>query len=230
MAPKRRRQDKFAYENQSDLKNLRSDILFEIYKHLDDDNIDNEFELRRMRSVCSSWRSSLLPLKKPLQFPLKLPPPPSSLYSKSRSNKPFTTAYLSRSNILVFPPPSGVEHQESGWIVKVEQRAESSILCLENPLLTLPASFEHPSLFRGSFDMIECNVKEITKSYWFEYGRNNEQNPRKAKAVVCWNNNSKDKYNDFTVLVLFEVGKLGLWRPGEAEWSIIPDPFIEIIY
>ncbi|XP_021845428.2 F-box protein SKIP23-like [Spinacia oleracea] len=218
--PKRKREE----EQHRDWKNLPRDILFEIYQR-----IDGCLKLRRLRSVCSCWRSSLLPLTSSstsLKFPLKLPPP-SFLKPESKLIE-YNEAYLSQSDLFIFPSPPG--HKGGcGWIVRVEQLVESNRWHLQNPYTTTPASFEHPRLFKGSFDIFECNIKEITRCYSLEYStRHHSGNrPKEAKAVVYRNNNNNND-DDFTVLVLFKVeGKLGLWRPGETCWSVITDPLIK---
>ncbi|KAG5253971.1 F-box protein [Salix suchowensis] len=205
---------------------LPSDLLINIANIL-----DARIDLLSLRAVCSPWRSSLpLPPKAPL---LKLPFPIDPNNPNLNSNRHGHFALIESFSYSLEPINRDPKRT---WLIKI-QESESGNVILKDPLARYPlARYPLAGLDRlpKVLNLLDYRVKEISKGYYVEFveqGRapypsifvNEMKSCISIKQVAV--SSSFDKIGDdgFVVLVIYNGGKLALWRMGDEKWSTVND-------
>ncbi|MCI21530.1 F-box protein [Trifolium medium] len=112
------------------------------------ERIDNELDLIRFRSVCSSWRSSSIPNHHHISLPLK--------YSLS---DPFCS--LSKCNIfLIKPPQQQDETLIYPWLIRVTENSSGKTKLYESLFLT-----KFPFTFPFSIDLYNSSVLNLGSDF-----------------------------------------------------------------
>ncbi|CAK9153931.1 unnamed protein product [Ilex paraguariensis] len=189
---------------------LPKDLLDLIAKHL-----DSEFDLLRFRSVCSSWRSSVLsnPFSSPSRFPIL----PNDGISDTTWG-----FYLSKRTIyrIGLPQP----YPQKSWLIKLEKDNPQRMHLL-NPLSKsefkpLPSDFPKP------FDLSNFRVFELGHEYTLQYI--NYCRPR--NSISDAGNLYMEKIassglgiDAFVLLTIHVSGKLVMLRSGDKKWSLVDD-------
>ncbi|KAL3720603.1 hypothetical protein ACJRO7_005423 [Eucalyptus globulus] len=172
--------------------------------------LDTPTDVRRFRSVCSSWRSLIPPLphgNNPPPFPLQLPLRPGQ--------KP---AFVTRSTIYRLQPPE-VSGPAFGWLVKLEESGEPGCpLRLLSPLSKEPIKYK-PGFFPSVLNTLDFRVTEIVKEYAVEV--DDGANFRRVAKVALFPDSAWADAGECAVVGILEGGKLGHRRFGDEEWSVI---------
>ncbi|KAI3420686.1 F-box domain-containing protein [Psidium guajava] len=172
--------------------------------------LDTPTDLRRFRSVCSSWRSLIPPIPhhdNPPLFPLKLPLGPSQKH-----------AFLSQSTLYRLQPP-GESGPAVGWLVKLEESGEPGCrLRLLSPLSKQPINYK-PGTFPNVLNTLDFRVTEIGKEYAVEVDEG--VNLRCVAKVALFPDSAWADAGECAVVGILEGGKLGHWRYGDEGWSVI---------
>lgn len=203
-------------------KNLPSDILSNLAKLLNSD-VDN----LRLRSVCSSWRSSLPPPHKPFSFPLKLPP----LYSPT--DFPFYRLLLKAEELIGdfvlveitlyrLSPPSD-DDSFNGWLLKVSSQTNSEAFTLLNPVTM--EKMEDP--IPKQVNLLDYGISEICKYHNMKFTGNDQIMMIGHKKVIALWNYFTDC--DFAALVLESNARMEYWKIGDEDWTPIDSMIDDVI-
>ncbi|KAK4786451.1 hypothetical protein SAY86_003140 [Trapa natans] len=207
---------------------LPEELLDEISEH-----IETRSDIIRFRSVCSSWRSAVPPLRRklPPRFPI-LPNDGVSDFTRGFCLSKRTVYILSLPHyrrILTDPPQRG-----SSWLIKAKQDGSRGMSLL-NPL----SSDELGPLPMGcpkTLDSSRFRVSELACEFVLRYVTCpplvwepiiNALNVYMEKvAFMCLNS------TDFALLTIHVSGKLAVYKYGDKMWSIISDmpyPYDDVI-
>ncbi|KAL2939292.1 F-box protein SKIP23 [Bienertia sinuspersici] len=194
-------------ENVRDWSSLPSNTLSLVLKRLN----DTETDRRRLRSVCTSWRSSLCPLNPPLHFPLELILPSSS------SNCNTETALLQQSVFYLIAPPLQTSINSSCvWLTRVKESSSSfgcpNFWTLQNPISSADVFQPLPEL-QAEINFLDYRISEVARSYSFYYF---SDAPKPVKTVIL--PKSGATADCFSILSLFINGDLRLLKSGAEEW------------
>ncbi|KAG7650684.1 putative F-box protein [Arabidopsis thaliana] len=159
----------------------------------------SNIELKRFRSICRSWRSSVPGAGKKNPFRTR----PLILLNPN-PNKPLTDhrrrgEFLSRSaffRVTLSSSPS------QGWLIKSDVDVSSGKLHLLDPLSRLP--MEHS---RKRVDLSEFTITEIREAYQVHDWRTRKETRPIFKRVAL----VKDKEGDNQVLGIRSTGKMMYW-------------------
>ncbi|XP_050230151.1 putative F-box protein At1g65770 [Mercurialis annua] len=180
--------------------------------------IDSRLDLIRFRSVCSSWRSSVSTSHFDQEIPnlsFKLPHPinlAAVLHQSTVCRLQFLTHHK-----LKLPNScscsSSSNSNSKGWLVKV-QESKFGKLDLLNPLSDYKIRYSPIvlNLLDVSFVKLSDAFMLKTPSGYSVLGVN--------KAVLF----SKDV---LSILAIYHDGKLGYWKIGDEEWTILDDANFE---
>lgn len=207
---------------------LPSDLLFNIASIL-----GTRIDLLSLRAVCNSWRSSLsLPPKTPL---VKLPFP---IDSNNPNLNPNRHGHFALSESFSYSLEPINRDPKRTWLIKI-QESESGNVILKDPLARHPlAGLDRlPKVL----NLLDYRVKEISKGYYVEFVEQGKApypsifvNEMKScisiKQVAV--SSSFDKIGDdgFVVMVIYNGGKLALWRMGDDKWSSVNDILEGYVY
>ncbi|AES74963.1 putative F-box domain-containing protein [Medicago truncatula] len=205
-----------------DWSKLPTDLLNLISQRIDDDELD----LIRFRSVCSTWRSSSVPNHHyilPYKFPVfKLP----FISEQNDKNPPF--CHLSKQNIFLIKPPQQQQEQQTllrPWLIRVSQNTRGKTrffhpLFCDSPLprINLILDFRKLSLlhlgsntFTRDFDTYSQH-QPFNSDYMF---------PEKVIAVTCHGK------NPLIVATISSHPEPLLSKCGNEKWKVIPDMSME---
>lgn len=185
----------------------------------------------RLRSVCSSWRSSIPPFNQTLDFSLlKLPRPLDPLPPLNC----YTHFSLAQSTIYFLqPPPSSSSTTDDDlplpWLLRVEKVAQNGKLRLLNPVSKTPIDVV-PKSFPKSLNLLNFRVSEIAKAYSLKvesgFSRSQCESVGVKRVVVSsspWNGGADGR--DYAVMAIF-AGYLAFFKVGDKKWSPIdPDNY-----
>jgi hypothetical protein len=186
----------------ADWSQLPKDLL-----NLISERIDNDLDLIRFRSVCSSWRSSSIPnLHHHVSLPFKFPHLKCSVYINSYVNNEQVSDPLSKRNIfLIKAPQQQDETLIRPWLIRVTQNSSGKAKLYESPLIP----FELPSNFSFSIDLYKSSILNLGTDFIL---REPFIHPKKVVAVT-----------PLILAILLHNGHLVLWRCGDDCWTNIPD-------
>ncbi|GLT42981.1 hypothetical protein SLA2020_169580 [Shorea laevis] len=211
----------------ADWSQLPKDLLDLIAKHL-----KTSSDVQRFRSVCSTWRYSVVSPKR-LRLPPRFPVfPPDGMLNTSFG------FYLSKRTIFLLASGSSHPHVPTGplgWLIKIEQDANvSNRVQLLNPLSR--SRFDSlPEEFPKVLNLLNLSVFELGQEYvlhcindpgpssWNYLG-----NLYMEKVVLL----TVDNVNDFVLLTIHVSGKLAMFRSVLKKWTIIqdmPSPYDDVI-
>ncbi|XP_023644336.1 putative F-box protein At1g65770 [Capsella rubella] len=157
-------------------------------------------ELKRFRSICSSWRSSVY---KP--FPRR----PIIHFKPSRKkNLHHNMEFLSRS---VFYRVTLSSSSRQGWLIKTEVDVDSGKLRLLDPLSGLAM---RPLC--DSLDLLEFTISEIREAYQVLYWGTRRETRDRFKRVIL----VKDKRGNQRVLGIPWDGKIKYWKRRRRYWKV----------
>lgn len=200
-------------------------------------------DILRLRSVCTSWHSSVAsPFHKSPPFLVKLPLPISPFDSVN----PNRDGYFALTEIIThrlepLDAPSNSSGSPKGWLVTIEEGEPGKMLIL-NPL----SLFQDPQLpvtFPKVLNLLDFRVSEISRAYYLEYTDSNSipddfaensflsvpkvvdfaENPFLSVPKVVVSSDPDWTSSDLAVLVLKNIGKLVLFKQGDVEWTISSD-------
>ena len=182
----------------------------------------------RFRSVCSWWRSSVLPRHRnlPSRFPF--------LPNDGISDTTWGFHLSKRTIYLLAPPP--ISDPGEPWLVKVEDCVPGRSLRLLNPLSRFQIK-PLPDLFPKVLDLSRFRVHELGQEYVLHYMhsrplRNSLSNPSNLymeKVVFKFLDSDTE---DYILLTIHVSGKLAVYRFGDKTWTIIhdmPAPYDDVI-
>ncbi|XP_031287366.1 F-box protein SKIP23-like [Pistacia vera] len=181
-------------------------------------------DLHRFRAVCKSFRSSIPPTK---------PLSPSSDLKISLPTNPLPRSrgrcVLTESIVYAIQPLSLISNSEpttKTWLLRV-QKLNSGKLQVQDPLCRL--RFEDLSdKLPNSLNLLAYRVMEIAKAYQLELVSPRKRRSffsddsrrtffRKVVVSTCYDETNEE----FTILVLYALGKLVMWRNVDKKWTYI---------
>ena len=168
----------------------------------------------RFRSICTSWRSSIPPLREISTVPLPFPFPTSS----------GSQAFLSQSAIYRLEPPDENPNPSTcsskSWLVKVEESEHGTVRLL-NPLSSIHIRFLSDPLPKV-INLLDFRVIEVSKAYRFQFSSDMHV-PGMNKLVLFPNSVWNTSVEDTLIFVLFHEGKLGFVKYGDENWTLVDD-------
>ncbi|KAM7506446.1 hypothetical protein LguiA_016899 [Lonicera macranthoides] len=186
-----------------------------------------------LRSVCSSWRSSVppTPFLKNSSLPLNLPFPiaPNPALHPQRQGH-FS---LTKSTIYILQNPNlsntstSIPPDSKPWLIRIEETREGKLRLL-TPLSRI---FSYLVGYPKSLNLQDTRVTEIGRAYHLDFVETSSKNIELKfgelksilikKAVV-----SEDPWigDDYAVMAICG-GKLGLIKIEEGKWSPFDDPW-----
>ncbi|KAF5735900.1 putative F-box protein [Tripterygium wilfordii] len=178
--------------------------------------LDSRIDYLRFRSVCTSWRSSVRSFtnRSPL-LPVKVP------YS-------FPDCFLSQSTIyrleLINPSATSLNcsspPQKKSWLVRIEE-SENGKLKLLSPLLPGKVSQES---HRATLNLLNVKAVELNRAWTIKDESFAALTLGIDKVVVYPNPTRHIRENsEFSILAIYGGGKLGFWKMGDEEWSLLDD-------
>ncbi|EEF40659.1 conserved hypothetical protein [Ricinus communis] len=192
---------------------LPQELLEIISKHL-----DSRIDVYRFRAVCTSWRSSVSSSYR--KFPsilLKLPPP-------ILADAFFSLVTICRLQLVDDDDDSDGKRlsRPNSWLTKVEEstRGEMQLLIPLSNRQIKPS----PGMMTKMLNLLNFRLVELTKSCTFKLATGR---PVLGidKAVPFPNRARMNDINasDFGVLAIFHEGKLGYWKNGDRNWTLLDD-------
>ncbi|GAB2267802.1 hypothetical protein Dimus_002777 [Dionaea muscipula] len=190
-------------------------------------DLDNSIYIIRFRSVCSAWRTAVIP---PLRLPSPLPIPSTNSFAAQ-----FGGFSLSKRTIFLLSPPDRTPNQTSNpgpksWMVKTEEIAPAGTYHLFNPLMRTPVN-SFPTCFPRLIDLSDVGAHELGQEYVLKFvnhvlGRDHSSLYMEKVAFLSRN------ALDYVILTIHISGKLAIFRSGAEKWVIINDlqsPFDDVI-
>lgn len=210
------------HPSMADWTKLPEDLLNFIAKRL-----ETPFDIQRFRSICSSWRSSVVPPKRHRpRFPV---------YPHDGITTISSDFYLSKRRMFLIKSGS-TETEPLGWLIKIEEDANfTDKVQILNPLArdrfgALPESF--PKVLNLS----SLHVFELVQEYVLYQINYPEQSSKcglenlyMEKAVLL---RRDDELNDFMLLTIHVSGKLAIFQSVPKIWTVIddmPSPYDDVI-
>ncbi|XP_074277091.1 F-box protein SKIP23-like [Silene latifolia] len=185
---------------------------------------------RRLRSVCTSWRTSLT-LSKPLvYFPLEIPLPPKPLRDSwdSDSDSGSEPTVLRTGDLIqcAFYLISGPKPNPNPntWLTRVKETPghPPNFWFIQNPF-SYEMFFQPMPKIKVNISFLERNIHEIARSYTLCTGYMYADKVMKPVKVVVFPKNGEFVEDGFFSLsAIFGNGDLGFWKFGDQEWKIVP--------
>ncbi|CAK7330573.1 unnamed protein product [Dovyalis caffra] len=205
----------------SQWSSLPSDLLFNVANIL-----NTRIDLLCLRAVCNSWRSSLpLPPKPPL---LKLPFP---IDPNNPNLNPNRLGYFALIETITYSLEPINKEPKRTWLIKL-QESESGNVIFKDPLARYPVV--GTNRLPKVLNLLDYRVKEISRGYYVEFVEqgntpfpsifvNEMKSCISIKQVAV--SSSFDKFGDdgFVAMVIYNGGKLALWRMGDKKWTNVND-------
>ena len=179
------------------------------------DHLQSKTDITRFRSVCESWRFSILPYQNTVVLPPEVPYlGPPHLRESSLFLTESTVFYLS-------PPPGSISSTSSlwGWLVKFKEGQQQGQHHLINPLSPLQIQ-PLPDSFPKVIKSLQFRVFELAKSYTLQFSNLNHCNYK-----VGLNPNP-----DCPSLMIVAAGVLWHLKLGHDRWTAIEDRISQLSY
>lgn len=181
------------------------------------ESLDNHMDVVRFRSVCETFRSSVIPsLPNSPSFPMKIPHPMS----------PSIDIFLREMTIYVVEPTDGTSKLEpfapssKGWLVKV-RKSKKHHFTLMSPIsdskILKPNRTSSPIMW----NLLDFRVTELCKSYTV-HNKGRRFSPMVTKVVFFPNSPWIDVKNSMACCI-FSEGKLGFMKHGDEKWTLVDD-------
>ncbi|KAI4375810.1 hypothetical protein MLD38_013636 [Melastoma candidum] len=194
------------------------------------DHLPTATDLIRLRSVCSSWRSSLHLHLHLHRLRNNHRHHPTILPNDGISQSSWAFSLSSRTLFLLSPSPA-VDAAATPWLVKFAH-PHPSRLTLFNPFSRIPLPL--PPNFPRVLDLTHIRVLELGREYVLHHvGLAGSVNPDAGslymeKVVLL----PLDADSEFVLLTIHVSGKLAMFRTGNPRWGIIqdmPSPYDDVI-
>ncbi|CAN1134662.1 F-box protein SKIP23 [Linum perenne] len=202
----------------ADWSQIPRDLLETITKH-----IDTSTDLLRFRSICSTWRSSVVPRTRRLSSAFKILP------NDGIANADISLGfYLSKRIVYLIGLPNSPHL--GNWLVKIEGDAPERKR-LVNPLSRYPLKSEAlPKNFPRVLDLRKVMVKELGQEYVLHHvgyrpnatSLTDAGNLYMEKVVMMWLDEQLSS-DDFMLLTIHVSGKLAIFKNGDRMWKIIDE-------
>uniref|UniRef100_A0A7N0U5A6 F-box domain-containing protein n=1 Tax=Kalanchoe fedtschenkoi TaxID=63787 RepID=A0A7N0U5A6_KALFE len=213
-----------------DWSQLPKDLLLQIAESL-----DAPFDILRFRSVCSAWRSTVLPKPRRLPKPFPLLPP---------GGVSDTTWGFLLSKRTIYRISNPAPHSDEGydWIVKIEEDVPDRMHLL-NPLSGVRFK-PLPSSFARNLDMLKFRVSELGQEYvmrYVDYRRfanslgeasslymekvvfRHDGNPSLSAECTEAASTSFSAAAGFQLLTIHISGRLAMFKSGDKKWRVIKE-------
>ncbi|CAN0845662.1 F-box protein SKIP23 [Linum grandiflorum] len=212
----------------ADWSQIPRDLLETITKRM-----DTSTDLLRFRSVCSTWRSSVVPRARRLSSAFQILP------NDGIANTSFGF-YLSKRIVYLIGLPNSPHL--GNWLVKIEEDVPERKR-LVNPLSRCPLKSDAlPKNFPRVLDLRKVMVKELGQEYvlhHISYRPNatsftDAGNLYMEKVVMMWLDelNSESEFSEFMLLTIHVSGKLAIFKSGDRRWTIIGEmdsPYDDVV-
>jgi hypothetical protein len=187
----------------ADWSNLPKDLLYHI-----SECIDNEIDLIRFRSICSTWRSSSIPNHHTNILPFKFPLLRYVLNTESDSDEDFSDSiydyeffdindanfpfsYLSKRSIFLIKPPQQQQQDQTlirPWLVRITQNSTGKTKIFQ-PNTAFDSIFL-PIHYSNMFDFNELSILHIGTDFIIDkddvtFPDTDYLNPDAVLAVTC---------------------------------------------
>ncbi|KAL6509334.1 hypothetical protein OROGR_022644 [Orobanche gracilis] len=187
--------------------------------------LDTETDVRRLRAVCSSWRSSTTPFKKLPHTPIKLPFPFDAANGGGTeiSHSKHDGAYFSLTERTVYRVQSPDSRKPSFWLVKVESSGDGKLRLL-NPISDHQIKVLPGNPMPKVLNTLDFRVSEVCTAYTLHYvnpsnpKRNDEYKYAKKVAVSA---GSVDNNNFYVVMSIDDRKKLWYITSGDQNWTMV---------
>ncbi|KAK2440334.1 hypothetical protein QL285_011757 [Trifolium repens] len=157
---------------EADWSELPKDLL-----DLISERIDNEIDLIRFRSICSTWRSSTIPIHRHI-LPFKFPLPKLPFAIDSINNSDTSFCYLSkRSLFLIKPPQQDQTLIRRPWLVKITQNSSGKTRLSQSSLISIhktnTSAFHFPHFLDfNQLSVLNLGCEFIVEENWrYRYDR-----------------------------------------------------------
>ncbi|PQQ13450.1 putative F-box protein [Prunus yedoensis var. nudiflora] len=173
-------------------------------------NLKTHIEVRRFRSVCSSWRSSIPPFCASVSPNFPFPHGPTGFLSQ-------ITVYLTRPDPNPNPSSSSSSPSSKGWLLKLEECADK--IRLLNPITNWRVSSVNDDVARNPTDLnlMDLNMVELGKAYALRYTKGSGSIFGINKVIVAPN------FIDCSIFMIYNEGKLGFAQNGNEKLTLIND-------
>lgn len=186
---------------------LPKELLEKIGEH-----VDSRVDIPRLRSVCTSWWSSVSLPSFDEELPCVL------------LNLPFPLVIdtiLSRNLIcrieLVHQNPNSSESKPKGWLTQVGESKRGKLQLL-HPVSGCQIESSSISLNLQDFRFIE-----LGKAFKLKLANADGFSLYGVTKVVPFPISASCKENNVAILAIYEGGKLGYWEYGDTEWELLDD-------
>ncbi|MCH82902.1 F-box protein [Trifolium medium] len=197
----------------SDWSELPKDLL-----NLISQQINNEVDLIRFRSICSNWRSSSIPIHHSNILPFKFPLLEFPFNIDSINNNTSFCNFSKCSYFLIKPPPQQQQKTlfRRPWLIRVIQNSSGKTKLSQFPL----PRFDLPSPFQFSLDLNRFSVLHLGTGFIIDFEKgliidfekgplpNNYLFPKKVVAVT-----------PRILAILLYNNHLVLLRSGNERWT-----------
>jgi len=193
--------------SEADWSKLHKDLLSLISERL-----NNELDLTRFRSVCSTWRSSVSNHHRilPFKLPLHKYPQPNKIYSNIKTSS--SSCFLSKHSFFLIKPPPQQEQTHHPWLIRITQnsRGQTKLFPLCTGDSTPPYHFPYVIDF-NQFSIIHLGIDFIAEN-------NEEHLPCPKKIVAATRHGRKPLLG-----TLNYSGHPVLLCCGDEHWTLISD-------
>ena len=195
-------------------------------------SLDTRIDVLRLRSVCSSWRSSIPPFHpNSPRFPLKFPNPDAATLTEPPRWPP-RPAFLFQTTLYYIqtlnPSTSSTNLSKKGWLMKVDD-SNLGKLRFVNPVLDSRTRY---TITRPkTLNLLNFRVVEFGKAYTLQFPLPGPINKRRyapfssVKKLVVFPNSAWTNADECSILMIFVDGKLGFAKPGDEKWTLVGESF-----
>ena len=207
-------------ESDRDWSSLPEGILSLVLQGLNDTNSD----CRRLRAVCTSWRSSLSP---PPRFPLSVSIP----LPKDNYRHPFfiydkNPAFVEQSIFYLISPPTRLEssRKASVWLIRVQEWPDKHKWTLHNPICRAHRYIPMPK-HKAQVNLLDYKISEVARSYNLNGSVDKEL--KALKTVMIPSLQSGFTAENYCVLALVSRYNLSMFNSETKNWDrITKDRFL----
>ncbi|EYU20030.1 hypothetical protein MIMGU_mgv1a005407mg [Erythranthe guttata] len=197
--------------------------------------LDTETDVRRLRAVCNSWRSSTTPFKRFPPTPLKLPFPfaaggagGAGTSDPKHDGACFT---LTERTVYRVQPPGCNEHPDF-WLVKIETCENGKVRML-NPLSDHEIKILPENPMPKVLNTLDFRLSEVCKSYALHCTNPSEPNQKIdfkfAKKVAV---HASVENGEYAIMAIDDKNKLWYIKSANQNWTIVPgdyNNFLDIV-
>ncbi|KAJ4841614.1 hypothetical protein Tsubulata_004904 [Turnera subulata] len=180
--------------------------------------LDSRVDVLRFRSVCTSWRATI-PLP---SFDQEIPPVILKLPRPISAESILSHTTICRLEILHQNPAasSPVLPSKPCWLTEVEETRRGQLQLLH------PVS--HQELVSRSpieLNLLDFHFVPVIKAFRVTWG--NGVSVFGVNKVVLFPFSASCNKDEFGILAIYHGGKLGYWKYGDKEWTLLDDTNFE---